>query len=124
VKVIHLSVVSHGPQQFDSYDYDRVLEHLIGSAERIDVPRSCAFVIQAITLVCEVTCRAASAQMLRLARLFAAWNIAAFEAVTTLIGCRDFPPSTISAVATSSKVTRAHWNGVDPCRGSRLGSLP
>jgi hypothetical protein len=27
------------------------LEHLIGSGERIDVPRSCALVIQAITLV-------------------------------------------------------------------------
>jgi hypothetical protein len=27
------------------------LEHLIGSLKRIDVPRSCAFVIQAITLV-------------------------------------------------------------------------
>jgi hypothetical protein len=30
---------------------DCVFEHLIGSAERIDVPRSCALVIQAITLV-------------------------------------------------------------------------
>jgi hypothetical protein len=27
------------------------LEHLIGSNQRIDVPRSCALVIQAITLV-------------------------------------------------------------------------
>src|ERR1700722_3505853 len=34
---------------------DCVFEHLIGGGERIDVPRSCAFVIQAITLVCEVT---------------------------------------------------------------------
>jgi hypothetical protein len=34
---------------------DCVLEHLIGSAQRIDVPRSCALVIQAITLVCKVT---------------------------------------------------------------------
>jgi len=31
--------------------HDRVLEHLIASAQRIDVPRSCALVIQAITLV-------------------------------------------------------------------------
>ena len=34
----------------------RVLfEHLIGSPQRIDVPRSCAFVIYAITLVLGVT---------------------------------------------------------------------
>jgi hypothetical protein len=108
VKVIHLSVVSHGPQQFDSYDYDRVLEHLIGNAKRIDVPRSCAFVIQAITLVCEVTCRAASAQMPRLARLFAAWLNVTFDAVKRFIARRELSASTISAVATSSKVTRTH----------------
>jgi hypothetical protein len=45
-------------------------EHLIGSRERIDVPRSCAFVIPAITLVWRVTTSTGSRRIPLLARLF------------------------------------------------------
>jgi hypothetical protein len=46
-----------------------VLEHLIGGGKRIDVTRSCALVIQAITLVWRVTNRTESREKPLLARL-------------------------------------------------------
>jgi hypothetical protein len=39
-----------------------VFQHLIGSAQLVDVPRSCALVIQAITLVWRVTAAPESAE--------------------------------------------------------------
>src|SRR5258708_330488 len=46
-----------------------VLEHLIGRGKRIDVTRSCAFVIQAITLVWRVTTEGKSREISLLARV-------------------------------------------------------
>jgi hypothetical protein len=46
-----------------------VLEHLIGRGKRIDVTRSCAFVIQAITLVWRVTTEGKSREIPLLARV-------------------------------------------------------
>jgi hypothetical protein len=46
-----------------------VLEHLIGRGKRIDVTRSCAFVIQAITLVWRVTTEGKSREIPLLERV-------------------------------------------------------
>ena len=74
-------------------------EHLIGSGNRIDVPRSCAFVIQAITLVWRVTTRAVSSRTPLLARLFTLAPMGSQARTQPACRAADFSIAANSAVA-------------------------
>src|SRR5580700_1644950 len=85
---------------------NRVFEDLIGSAERIDVPRSCALVIQAITLVCTVTSRVEWPGIRPLARLLAPCRTDVHRAHKACFRSPDFQPTGQSpSVPRSPKTT-------------------
>jgi hypothetical protein len=80
------------------------VEHLIGSEERIDVPRSCALVIHAITLVCKVTSGDAHGDKPLPARLL---TLPVTDAtVTAFAGLLNVVHEIMSAIAICSIVTR------------------